>query len=411
MTAAEFADRFGSPDLSGALCGYTRADDTRAVLTLLCHATPRRVLEIGTALGQMTANLTRWTPHDAVVFTLDVIRGMPRAADGAVEQQVEVPTHSEWGRFANHFGTAHKAFFITADTMTYDFGRLTPLEFVFVDGAHDLQHVLNDSRKAYDVLVPGGWLVWHDFGSPVPWVKVREAIEQIGFVEPVVRIEGTEMAFLRKGQSLPAQTAFGRALTAPSSPTSCRELSPPPQPPASCLNLSPPPHPPFGHPLPAGAREIQARVRVVWEGDFEGLHSLGLVNRAVCRELLRRGHDLGLIGDGPEAAVQTEERLLLDPRLTARLGRGPIGGPAQVRVRHRWPPRLEPPPHGCWVLMQPWEYGSLPKAWLPMLRRVDEVWAYSRDVRQCYVEAGVPSHRVHVAPLGGGRSPGLPAGP
>ena len=91
-------------------------------------------------------------------------------------------------------------FFITADTMTYDFGRLAPLDFVFIDGGHDFEHVLNDSRKAYDVLAPGGWLVWHDFDSPVPWVKVREAIEASGFAEPVVHVEGTEVAFLRKGR-------------------------------------------------------------------------------------------------------------------------------------------------------------------------------------------------------------------
>jgi hypothetical protein len=59
MSRVEFSARFGRPDLNGALCGYTREDDTRAVLTLLCHAAPRRILEIGTALGHMTANLTR----------------------------------------------------------------------------------------------------------------------------------------------------------------------------------------------------------------------------------------------------------------------------------------------------------------------------------------------------------------
>ena len=32
--------------------------------------------------------------------------------------------------------------------------------------------------------------------------------------------------------------------------------------------------------------------------------------------------------------------------------------------------------------------------------RVDEVWAYSRSVRDCYLEAGVPPERVHVVPLG-----------
>ena len=110
-----------------------------------------------------------------------------------------MPPRAEWGRFADHFGAARKVFFITADTMTYDFGRLKPLEFAFLDGGHDLEHVINDSRKAYDALAPGGWLVWHDFGSAVPWVKVREAVERMGFAEEVVHVAGTEVAFLRKG--------------------------------------------------------------------------------------------------------------------------------------------------------------------------------------------------------------------
>jgi glycosyltransferase involved in cell wall biosynthesis len=50
--------------------------------------------------------------------------------------------------------------------------------------------------------------------------------------------------------------------------------------------------------------------------------------------------------------------------------------------------------------MQPWEYSSLPKSWLPMLERVDEVWAYSRYVRDCYLDAGLPEEKVHVIPLG-----------
>ncbi len=50
--------------------------------------------------------------------------------------------------------------------------------------------------------------------------------------------------------------------------------------------------------------------------------------------------------------------------------------------------------------MQPWEFGSLPKAWLPALHEVDEIWAYSRSTRDCYLEAGVPESRVRVIPLG-----------
>ena len=78
MSQTAFAELFGRPDVRGVLCGYTREDGTRAVLTLLLHARPSRVLEIGTVLGHVTANLTRWTPEEARVFTI----AAPRHAEG-----------------------------------------------------------------------------------------------------------------------------------------------------------------------------------------------------------------------------------------------------------------------------------------------------------------------------------------
>src|SRR5262249_17190620 len=155
-----------------------------------------------------------------------------------------------------------------------------------------------------------------------------EAIDRLGLPDVVIHVAGTQVAFLRKQAQLP---------TAPT-------------------------HPPPGRP-----------VRVVWEGDQQGLHSLALVNRALCRELLARGHDGGLRSGPEHHGVGPPERLPADPRLSGRFGRGPERGPAQVHVRHSWPPLLDPPGQGRWVFMQPWEYGSLPRAWLPALRRVDEV--------------------------------------
>ncbi len=356
MRRSEFAGRFGSAAFTGAVYGYTREADTHAVLALLAYARPRRVLEVGTALGHMTANLTRWTLDDTQIFSLGIVQGMERSAPGAIEQQVDQPTRGQFAQFANHFGKAWKVLFIQADSMLYDFGRLAPLDFAFIDGGHDLEHALNDSRKAYNALLPSGWLVWHDFNSSTPWVKVREAIERLGFAEPVVHVEGTEVAFLRKHAPLP--------------------------------------------PLPENPT-YSGPVRVAWEGDPHGLHSLAIVNRALCRALLDRGHDVGLIWDSSHAAVTAEsERVVLDERLAARVERGLAGGPAQVTVRHHWPPRLDRPGEGRCVLMQPWEFGSLPKAWLPALREVDEIWAYSRSTRDCYLDAGVPESRVQVIPLG-----------
>src|SRR6185312_4493090 len=80
-----------------------------------------------------------------------------------------------------------------------DFHRMEALDFAFIDGAHDLQHVLSDTLKVYEILRPGGYLVWHDFTSPADWVEVRQALERLRFREPVVHVAGTAVAFLQKG--------------------------------------------------------------------------------------------------------------------------------------------------------------------------------------------------------------------
>ncbi len=137
---------------------------------------------------------------------------------------------------------------------------------------------------------------------------------------------------------------------------------------------------------------------VLWEGPFLSTHSLALVNRQLCRRLLGRGHGLALFPtDGPEAEAPLGE---LDRRLGEHLGQKPPRT-ADVHVRHRWPPDFTPPPAGHWVMIQPWEYGSLPKAWVgPMANQLDELWVPSHYVRECCVQSGVPADRVHVVPNG-----------
>jgi glycosyltransferase involved in cell wall biosynthesis len=53
------------------------------------------------------------------------------------------------------------------------------------------------------------------------------------------------------------------------------------------------------------------------------------------------------------------------------------------------------------VLLQPWEFGSLPACWIePLTHEIDEVWVYSHYLHECYLRSSVPAARVHVVPLG-----------
>lgn len=81
----------------------------------------------------------------------------------------------------------------------------------------------------------------------------------------------------------------------------------------------------------------------------------------------------------------------------------PFLGSPDVHIRHQWPPDFTPPREGHWVMIQPWEYGSMPSSWVePMTRLLDEVWVPSNFVKDCYVRGGVPEACVHVIPNGVG---------
>jgi glycosyltransferase involved in cell wall biosynthesis/tetratricopeptide (TPR) repeat protein len=354
LSLEEFRARFGDFDTRRALCGYTPAADTHAVLTLLAALRPHRIVEVGTALGHMTANLTEWSPDDATIFTLGTVADLP--AGGRPEQHYEQPGRADFGRLAGHFGKAQKVLFATADSLDYDFDRLAPLDFAFIDGAHDFEHVLSDTRRIYAALRPGGCLAWHDFGSPVAWVEVRQAVEAAGLPDTVYHVAGTQVAFLLKEANLPAAAA-------PPSPAAAEALT------------------------------------IVWEGEQTAVHSLALVNRAFCEHLLDRGHEVSLRPLDFVEALRVPTAPL--PARLAACCRAPLSRPVDVHIRHRWPPDFTPPPEGHWVMIQPWEFGSLPRAWIrPMTDLVDEVWAYTDYVRACYLRSGLPADRVHVVPLG-----------
>lgn len=149
---------------------------------------------------------------------------------------------------------------------------------------------------------------------------------------------------------------------------------------------------------PAVSETLSApHISIRWEGSQFVHHSLALINREMCIRLAQeKDVAISIIPSerhqfGPEA----------DPRFAhiARRLNQPLPRPADVHVRHQWPPNFTPPPEGHWIMVQPWEFGSIPKKWIEVMRaHVDEVWAYTTFVRDCYVQSGLPADRVRVVP-------------
>ena len=333
--------------------------DTHTVLTLVAHLCPRRVLEIGTTAGHMTAHLTAFTPSDALVYsvrlTAEEVPPAPpvgfRPRSDAAPRDRAVPHPGACAPVLDHFGTAHKALRITTGAGTFDATRLAPLDLVYAQGESDRASGRANSLAAYTARRPGGYLVWHDGRGPIGWGAGERSRAELPFPERIYRVAGTRVAFLIKGEGLGATAGADSR--------------------------------PGGGRLGRGVR---------WRP-----RGVAHINRAVCAELVARGHDVALVRSPKRTLGVTP--LAPVPELSALRGREL---PGAVQVRHRWPADFSAPVgSGPLALMVPWEYGRLPRAWLePMLTTVDEVWCYSRSVLRAFVASGVPEARLALVPPG-----------
>ncbi|MCB0873715.1 MAG: glycosyltransferase [Thermoleophilia bacterium] len=123
---------------------------------------------------------------------------------------------------------------------------------------------------------------------------------------------------------------------------------------------------------------------VRWVGDQQTHSSLAHINREVCARLEE------------DPSVNLQIVAMDSDRMP-----GPLPHAPEVEVRHSWPPRFDPHGAGRLALIQPWEYGAIPRDWLePLRNQVDELWVPSEFVRTMYLQAGVPGDRVVVVPNG-----------
>ncbi len=141
----------------------------------------------------------------------------------------------------------------------------------------------------------------------------------------------------------------------------------------------------------------KSSIRVNFEGPFFLPSSLAHVNRELVRQLLATGEaEIGLVPFGGEQPSGRSSRFEGVVR-----GFGRVLPDADFHLRHHWPPNFTKPAVGKLVIIQPWEFGHVPSAWIePIAANVDQVWVPSSYVRSCYVDSGVDPDKVVVVPNG-----------
>ncbi|MCX7909719.1 MAG: glycosyltransferase [Ignavibacteria bacterium] len=151
--------------------------------------------------------------------------------------------------------------------------------------------------------------------------------------------------------------------------------------------------------------QFQPELNVVWEGSQFVYHSLALINREHCSNLI----DTNLV----EVTIIPYETEQFQPfgnpkyeKLSKKDIRIKEEPPEWVKklpylwVRHQWPPKAEPPKGAKWVIIQPWEYSTLPKRFVDIFLQADELWVPSNFTRQAFINSGIPFNKVQVVPNG-----------
>ena len=155
---------------------------------------PKMMFEMGTYDGLTTAVMMLNSGPDSQVVTLDLpptamLNRPVLDADGELVDSrnlASIPRKLGLTRYTQ----------LLQDSMEFDPSPyLDSVELGFVDAAHDLKHVRNDTEKMAQMMKDEGLVMWHDYGGKGALRPLAKYLESLAKVCPLYRIPGTALAW------------------------------------------------------------------------------------------------------------------------------------------------------------------------------------------------------------------------
>ncbi|WP_049868350.1 MULTISPECIES: glycosyltransferase [Paenibacillus] len=143
------------------------------------------------------------------------------------------------------------------------------------------------------------------------------------------------------------------------------------------------------------AKENKPVSSVTWIGPQFEQASLAHVNREIGSRLAERRE---LVSFSYMDKVNQSEIVPEYKKIQERTWQG---DESSIAIAHQWPPDFKRPNSEKWIVMQPWEFGAIPRDWyIPFKYHTDEIWVYTSHTKDCYVKCGIPAEKIKVIPLG-----------
>ncbi len=164
-----------------AIDGNISLAEITVMSKLVKRHNPNRLFEIGTFDGRTTLNLAANASAEAEVYTLDLPKDKLSVTDLPLETGEEKYVDQEVSGL-RFLGTdcEQKITQLYGDSATFDFSPFfNTVDFIFIDGSHSYEYVLNDSKRALELLRDGqGVILWHDYGKPW-WSGLTTALNEM----------------------------------------------------------------------------------------------------------------------------------------------------------------------------------------------------------------------------------------
>lgn len=174
-------------------------------LAALCkHLRPKNIFEIGTYRGASTLAIAMNTPPESKIFTLDLdpaARATHRHGSGVIGG---FPAFTIGEAFLGtpFAGKIHQLF---GDSNAFIAGGLAhQIDFVFIDADHSYDFVRKDTERAFELLAPGGVVLWDDYRwepRHPECAGVTRCLNELSGSRRCYQVAGTRLAIYLDGRS------------------------------------------------------------------------------------------------------------------------------------------------------------------------------------------------------------------
>lgn len=162
---------------------------------------PERIFEFGTFRGRCTLNFAINSPKNSKIFTLDLPCEGINATKFSIEfaDRKHIKKNASGELFLNsNLIEKNKITQLYGDSATFNYNKyLNTIDFIFIDGSHHYDYVINDTNIALKLLRRGkGIIIWHDYGA---WPGVTKALNEFSkkpLLRKIMHIENTSLAFI-----------------------------------------------------------------------------------------------------------------------------------------------------------------------------------------------------------------------